>query len=436
MMRSARLRERIEQRAMGLRAAGVGRGDRVAMMSPNRIDWIVTSLAVLFAGGVTVPIYATQAHDQVRHILMHSGAKLLVVDAPALRDALAASGVQLPRTISFDGEGDGTARAVDDVGRLAAAAEPGALDAIAATVAPDDLAVLIYTSGTTGVPKGVMLSHSNIVSNVVDPYPLLEDVVRPGDPVLSVLPYAHIYESTNVFGYFLHEGTIYVNRGIDALLQDLREVRPVLMFGVPRIFERMLAAIRARARAQGGLRARLVPWALDAGRKYMEARGTRRHAGLGCTLGYRIARALVLRKIPTLLGLDRLAWFGSGSAPLHPDTAWTFLGFGVRIVEGYGLTECSPVVTAAHPDRAIVGTVGPPIANVEVKLAADGELLVRGPNVMKGYYHDDAATSAAIVDGWLQTIENDELSPTQKIKRRTVEQRYADLIDGLFSRAA
>ncbi|GAC1536100.1 MAG: AMP-dependent synthetase/ligase [Candidatus Velthaea sp.] len=409
-MRASELSEAIDTRALGLRAAGVGPGDRVALMSPNRVDWIVTNLAILRAGGVTVPIYATQAHDQVAYILTDCAATLLVVDSLATRDALSASGLTLPPVLSFDGAGNESLAALESTGRAARAAEPGTLQAIAAAIKPDDLAMLIYTSGTTGQPKGVMLSHGNISSNAIDSFSLVDTTILPGDAVLSVLPFAHIYESTNMYGYLLSRTVIYVNHKIEAMLDDLRSVKPAALFGVPRIYERMLVAIRSKAKARGGLKAKLIPWALDAGRDYMRLKTANASIAPALRLQYALAHALALKKIRSMLGLENLKLFVSGSAPLHPDTAFTFMAFDCSIMEGYGLTECAPVVTANHPDRTAIGSVGPAIANVEIKLAADGELLVRGPNVMKGYYRDPEATAKVIVDGWFHTGDIAEIA--------------------------
>jgi long-chain acyl-CoA synthetase len=397
------LRERIAATAMGLRQAGIGRGDRVAIMSPNRVDWIVANLAISQAGGIVVPLYATQAFDQVRHILTDSEARLLFVDTATVCETLRSNGISLPPSIAFDSSASDGLAALEAAGRDAAAREPEALASIAAQTQADDLAVLIYTSGTTGQPKGVMLTHGNVASNALDAFAVIEDIMRPGDAVLSILPYAHIYESTNVYGYFLRRSVVYVNTKLDGLLEDLRSVQPVMVLAVPRIFERVIGAVVAKAKKAGGVQARVVPWALAAGREYMRAKVAGKAIGAGPALNYRLAYTLALRRLRPALGLQQLKFFASGSAPLHPDTTLTFLGFGVPIVEGYGLTECSPVVTTNSPGNPRVGTVGPAIRNVEIKLAEDGELLVRGPGVMKGYYRDREATERAITDGWLHT---------------------------------
>ncbi len=390
---------RVRAAALGLRAAGIGDGDRVALMAPNCIDWIVANFAIISAGAVSVPLYASQAHDQVRHILTDSAARLLFVDTAHRRDTLRAAELHLPRTLIFESGSDDLA-ALEATGSTR---EPAQLAAIAGRIDSDDLAVLIYTSGTTGQPKGVMLSHRNIASNAIDAFALIADIIRPGDAILSILPYAHIYESTNLYGYFLRRSVVYVNTKIENLLDDMRSVQPVMVLAVPRIFERVLVGIVAKAKNSGGLKAKIVPWALGVGREYMRARSAGEAVNASLALTYRLAHMLALKHIKPLLGLAQLKFFGSGSAPLHPDTAFTFMGFDVPISEGYGLTECSPVVTVNSPLHPAVGTVGTAIPNVELKLADDGELLVRGPGVMKGYYRDVEATARVLHDGWLHT---------------------------------
>jgi long-chain acyl-CoA synthetase len=382
--------------AATLRARGLVAGDRVALMSPNRVDWILANLGILFAGGVTVPIYPTQALDQVRYILADSGARALFVDTPAVAERLRDAGIGL-EPIVFD------APPAEHDSLAAAIAGGRGLTGPATSVAPEDLAVLIYTSGTTGSPKGVMLSHGNVASNARDAFGLISELLAPGDPVLSVLPYAHIYENTNVFGYLLCGAAIYVNRRIEALLDDLRAVRPVAVFVVPRIFERTYAGIIAKSRAAGGLKAKLVPWALAVGRRYKRAELEGTSAGPVLRAQFALAHALVLSKLRAQLGCDRLRFFVSGSASLHLDIGLSFAAADMTIMEGYGLTECSPVVTVNRHGEEKLGTVGRPIPNVDVRLAEDGEVLVRGPNVMQGYYHRPEETAATIRDGWLAT---------------------------------
>jgi long-chain acyl-CoA synthetase len=265
------------------------------------------------------------------------------------------------------------------------------------------MAVLIYTSGTTGEPKGVMLSHYNLVFTAQASFSSAFSVITPDSDVLSVLPFSHIYEHCILYGYMLSRVRHHISHNVEELLQDLRDVRPITMTAVPRIFERLLTGITAKAKVHGGLQAKLVPWALSVGRDYMTAKMQGSEPGPGLTLQYRIAHALVLKKLRPLLGLDRLQFFVSGSAPLHFDTAMTLLAADIPIVEGYGPTECSPVITVNRFDSNHYGTVGLPIPGVEIKLAQDGEIMARGPNVMMGYYKNEGATREVMQDGWYRT---------------------------------
>jgi long-chain acyl-CoA synthetase len=411
-LRASEVLARADAIAAALRERGLAPGDRVALMSPNRVDWIVANLGILFAGCVSVPIYATQALDQVNYILEDSGARALFVDTPAAATRLRGAAIPL-EPIVFDAPVDvpESLPALIARGRVLHAADPHALERTAAALGPDDLAVLIYTSGTTGTPKGVMLSHRNVASNAWDAFSLIPEVIGPEDPVLSVLPFAHIYESTNMFGYFVRGAAVYVNRRIESLLDDLRSVRPVAVFVVPRIFERTYAGILAKARDAGGLKAKLVPWALGVGMRYKRAELDGVAAPPLLRAAYALAHALVLSKVRGQLGCDRLRFFVSGSASLHLDIALIFAGADMKIMEGYGLTECSPIVTVNRPGAARLGTVGPPIPHVEVRLGADGEILVRGPNVMLGYYHKPDETNEMLRDGWLATGDIGALDP-------------------------
>ncbi|HYL27755.1 MAG TPA: long-chain fatty acid--CoA ligase [Candidatus Nitrosotalea sp.] len=406
---SARLLERVENVACAIRDAGLGAGDRVALISHDCVDWIVCDFATFFAGCVVVPIYPTQALDLTAYILAHSGARLLFVDSAETEQRLRESEATLPRLIRFDEPGAGGLAAFEARGAENRAAHPELPAAYEATLVPDDLAVLIYTSGTTGAPKGVMLSHDNLTFNAAVTLGGGIEGIRPGDDALSVLPYSHIYEHTFIYIYLLARVRYFICHDANELLADLHDVRPLIMTAVPRIFDRVLTGIKGQARAAGGSRAKLVPWALGVACRY----GNAQTFGHGVSLGLRIAHALserlVFSKIRRTLGLDRVKFLTSGSAPLHLDTAMTFLGMGIEIMQGYGLTETSPVVSCNRHSRNEYGTVGRPLAGVEVRIAEDGEVLVRGRNVMQGYYREPEATAAAIAGGWLRTGDIGEI---------------------------
>jgi long-chain acyl-CoA synthetase len=400
---SARLIELVETVACAIRDAGLIAGDRVALISHNCVDWIVCDFATLFAGCVVVPIYPTQALDHTAYILEHSGAKLVFVDSRDTLEHVRASGATLPRVVVFDSDANDGLRAFQKRGAAIRSEHPELPAAYEATLLPDDLAVLIYTSGTTGVPKGVMLSHDNLAFDAQVSLTCGFEGIESGRDVLSVLPYSHIYEHTMIYIYLISKVRYFICHDPNELLADLRDVRPTEMTAVPRIFDRVLAGVEGQALKAGGLQAKLVPWALRIGREYMRAKIFGRRPGPGLTLQYAIAHRLVLGKIRHALGLDRVGFLTSGSAPLHIDTAMTFLSFGVPIMQGYGLTETSPVTSCSRLSRNEYGAVGRAIDGVDLHVAPDGELLVRGRNVMQGYYRDPQATAEAIIDGWLHT---------------------------------
>jgi long-chain acyl-CoA synthetase len=398
---SAQLRARVTALAYALRGAGAKRGDRVAIVSNNCVDWIVADLAIVYAGCVSVPIFATAAADQLRFILEDCEAKLVFVQRQADLERVAAACPSPVPIVHFDGDAPGSLAAFERAGALAQAADPAAVEGWIAAVRPDDLAVLIYTSGTTGDPKGVMLSQNNIGSDSLLALTYAFAMLRPGDTVLSVLPFAHIYEHATVVAYLAAGVSIHVTVP-ERLLDDMRSARPIAGNLVPRIYERVLAGLVGKARAEGGLRAKLVPWALEAGREYMDAIAGGKAPSLGQRLQYRLAHELVLRKIRPALGLDRLVLFTSGSAALHRDLALTFAAADIPICQGYGLTETSPVITTNRLSDNRYGSVGRPLPGVEIRIAADGEIETRGPNVMQGYYHrpDEHPIDK---DGWFAT---------------------------------
>jgi long-chain acyl-CoA synthetase len=400
---SERLLERAQNVACAIRGAGLSAGDRVALISHNCVNWIVADFATLFAGCVVVPIYPTQALDHTAYILEHSGARLVFVDSAATLARLRESGVALPRVVLFDGaDGDGLAVFEAD-GAVVRAAHPELPAAYEATLVPDDLAVLIYTSGTTGAPKGVMLSHDNLAFDAQVSLACGFEGIEGGRDVISVLPYSHIYEHTLIYIYLVAKVRYFICHDPNELLHDLRDVRPAEMTAVPRIFDRVLAGVKGQARGAGGLQARLVPWALAVGRRYMYSKTFGPPPSPWLSLQYAVAKRLVLGKIRNALGLDRVKFLTSGSAPLHLDTAMIFLGLGVPIMQGYGQTETSPVTSVSRLSLNAYGAVGRPITGVDVRIADDGEILVRGRNVMQGYYRDPEATAVAIVGGWLHT---------------------------------
>lgn len=388
--------------AYALRARGIARGDRVAIAAHNRVEWLLADFGILYAGCVVVPLFATTAPDQIVHILTDSEAKLVFTDDAQTAAAIRLAVPHAPPIVTFESEaGDGFAAFLAR-GEALHDADPAQLATFSAGIGLDGMAVLIYTSGTTGTPKGVMLSHRNLVSNVVDAYDPCVSELKAGDTALSVLPFAHIYEHTNALGYLYNHAVHYVTT-LDRLMDDLRALRPSHIAFVPRIFERLLAAIVAKAREAGGLRAKLVPWALEVGTAYERARRDGKTPSAALRARFALAHALVLRKIKPTLGLDRLDYFVSGSAALHRDTALTLASMGIEVMEGYGLSETSPVITVNRPSENLLGSVGKAIRNVEITIAEDGEIFVKGPNVMLGYYHVAPEEQPFTPDGWFKT---------------------------------
>ena len=331
-------------------------------------------------------------------------------DGPQTLARLRESQAPLPRVVVFNSHGEEGLAAFEARGAEVRSTRPQLPATYEAALHPDDLAVLIYTSGTTGPPKGVMLSHDNLAFDARVSLECGFEGIEGGRDVLSVLPYSHIYEHTLIYIYLLAKVRYFICRDPGELLADLKDVRPVEMTSVPRIFDRVLAGVKGQALAAGGLRARLVPWALEAGGSYMSAKVLGAGASAWQSLRFALAKRLVLGKIPPALGLDRVEFLTSGSAPLHSDTAMTFLAMGIPIMQGYGLTETSPVVSVSRLSANEYGAVGRPITGVDVKIAGDGEVLVRGRNVMHGYYRNEEATAAALEDGWLHTGDIGELT--------------------------
>jgi long-chain acyl-CoA synthetase len=382
--------------AHDLRARGIGRGDRVAILANNSVEWLIADFGILYAGCVVVPMFATTADDQIAFILADSEAKVMFVEDETRAEHLRGAIPNAPPLVALT-----TLLLSSSKGHGDNEVDAETLRSYREGIAPDDLAVLIYTSGTTGQPKGVMLSHHNLVADVTSAFDPVDSALHEGEIGLSVLPFAHIYEHTNALGY-LNNGLIHYVTTPEHLLEDMRAIRPAYVAFVPRIFERLIAGIIGSARASGGLKAKLVPWALEVGTAYERAI---RDGGAPPLLRvqHALAKRLVLSKIPATLGLDRLEYFVSGSAPLHRDTALTLAAMGFEVLEGYGLTETSPVVTVNRPADNVLGTVGPVVKNVQIKIAEDGEVLVKGPNVMLGYYHVPREEQPFDADGWFMT---------------------------------
>jgi len=406
--------ERVRHVARGLRLADVLRGDRVAILSENRPEWAIADYACLTAGLTDVPLYPTLPADQIAYILRDSGAVAIFVSNAEQAAKIASIRRELPAlraVISFDDAGAAAGTTLAALEALGANGE--SVDTIAAyrrladQVQPDDLATLIYTSGTTGPPKGVMLTHNNIHSNVAgtrDRIPF-----DGNDVALSFLPLSHIFQRMGDYMMFATGTSIAYAEGLDSVPINMQEVRPTIVLSVPRLYEKMYARILQNALASGAIKRRIFFWARGVAERWADATLAGAKPGWLLSKQYAVARKLVFSKIKERTG-GRLRYFVSGGAPLAPEINRFFYAIGLMILEGYGLTETSPVIAVNTPDAFRIGTVGKPIAGVEITIAADGEILTRGPHVMKGYYNNSAATAEAIdSEGWFRTGDIGEL---------------------------
>jgi long-chain acyl-CoA synthetase len=382
--------QRVSSMARLVRSRGIGKNDRVVLLSESRLEWGMADLAVLSAGGVVVPIYPTIPAGQIAPLLADSGAVAAFVSNASQRAKLEAAGSGLPplRWIhSFD----------DDPWP---AGVTGAVDP-AVPLSPDDLASIIYTSGTTGQPKGVMLTHGNIVSEVLLALQAMQ--LNADDTYLSFLPLSHIFERCSGYYTMLYAGvTVAYAESFDALSRNLREVRPTIVMAVPRLYEKILQKADDRAAGAGFPTGPLWRWARRVAMEWAarHAEGQPVPPLLGAQ--HALASRLVYRKLVEGMG-GRSRLRVSGGAALHRSVALFFYGCGLPIMEGYGLTETSSGISVNRFEKHKVGTVGPLFRGVEAKTAADGELLVRGPVVMKGYWRNPEATAAAFEDGWFRT---------------------------------
>jgi long-chain acyl-CoA synthetase len=405
--------ERVRDLSLGFRALGMEAGDRLAIVSESRPEWVLCDMAALTAGAVTVPIYPTLSASQARYILQDSGSKIAVVSTREQLDKVQQVRHLLPSLESVVVMDPQVARGIASVlgldevtqrGHERMTAEWGGGKAFkddAKRVTPDQLATIIYTSGTTGDPKGVMLSHANLVSNMLAGASVLD--VGQSDEALSFLPLSHSFERMVSFVYLFTGVSMIFAETMETIARDIGLVRPTVLTGVPRVYEKLRARILEKGRAGSPIKARLFQWAVGVGqaRAAAELRGKR--PGALTAIQSRLADRLVFSKIRAGIG-GRLRFAVSGSAPLSPAVHEFFHGVGLPIVEGYGLTETAPILTVNPPAAPRVGTVGRAIPGVELRIASDGEILARGPNIMAGYYNKPDATAEILAgDGWLHT---------------------------------
>ena len=410
------VREIVRPLAMGLVELGVRKGDRVSILGNTRPEWTYFDFAALSIGATVVPIYQTNSPEECRYVLDNSDSKVVVVeDAEQLekvrqvRDRLP----QLEQIVLMTGSAK-DALSVEDLAAKAAGADAAAWERLYSAVTPEDICTFIYTSGTTGPPKGCIISHGNYraMLDMVNGVSVIEDE----DVAYLYLPLAHSFALLIQFGTFdLGTTLAYWERDPLKILPNLAELKPSYFPSVPRIFEKIYTAATSAIEKEGGLKKKVFDWAIKVGAKMREVERSGRKPGFLLQRQYAFADKQVLSKIRNLFG-GRIRLAVSGAAPINPEILRFFDAAGVLVLEGWGMTETSTAATISTPDDFKVGTIGKPFPGCEVKIADDGEILVKGPNVFQGYHKNPEATAETIVDGWLHTGDIGEVEPDGFIK--------------------
>jgi len=406
---SARMVERAEDIALGLYSLGMRKGDKAAIIAPNSPEWTLTDAGCQFGGFVDVPIYTTLAPHSVRYIIDDSETKVIFVNdmaayeriAPAISDCCT-----LEHVVFYDADASGDGRSVtlaelESAGAALRSSHPELSDELRNAVLPNDIATLIYTSGTTGEPKGVMLSHINLISNVID---ASEKYAFSGrDVSLSVLPLSHVFERTGMYVYIMSGMAVHYAESIDKVPDNLREIQPTIFIGVPRIFEKVYEKARHTASRSSLIREKIFDWAIEVAKEFAVYKEKNLPVPVSLAAKHSLADKIIFVKLREFFG-GRLRFCITGGAALSDEIYLIFTGAGISIMQGYGLTETSPVISSNNPIDVRVGTVGKPIRNVEVRIADDGEIETRGPGVMLGYYNKAGATHEVFTeDGWFRT---------------------------------
>ena len=400
------VKDQVIHTAMGLRELGMGKGDKMILLADNSPSWVISDLACICLGGITVPIYTSLDPEQIKYIIDDSDAKFVLCSSQALWEKVAAVKKDLSKVeqfVLFEGqapEGVHTRDELMEMGKKAILQSPGLFEETAGGLKADDTASVIYTSGTTGLPKGVLLTHGNFVSNVTSVSTILEFSIK--DSVLSFLPLSHVLERMVTFTYFYKGCSICYAESIETVGENLLEIRPQIMVSVPRVFEKIYAKVIDNVLTSSPLKRKIFFWAVGIGKEF--GKRTLENQPISGWLKFRrnLAHKLVYSKIIEKTG-GRVRFFVSGGAALSRDIAEFFYAMGLVVLEGYGLTETSPVISVNTFENLRFGTVGKMLPGVEVKIAGDGEIMCKGPNIMKGYYKKDLATREAMDGEWFKT---------------------------------
>jgi len=408
---ASELYRRVGRLQLEFKEAGVKAGDRLALLSENRWEWAVADFAMMSAGLINVPIYSTLTAEQIEYLLQHSECKVAMVSSQEQLAKIQQIWEKLPKlegVITFDKVESDDERIVD-IGKLIgddplSAEQTEAFEASISSVEPGDLASLIYTSGTTGAPKGVMLTHGSLAASTRD-CPI---EIFASDVCLSFLPLCHVAERVADYVYFFNGATVAYAESLETVPDNMREVQPTATIGVPRFFEKVHEKVMAAIEAAPPIRQKLFHWAIAVGSRATPYILRGEEPPLGIRLQRALADKIVLSKLRGRLG-GRFRMLFSGAAPLGKHLAEFFHAAGLPIYEAYGLTETSALISANTPEAVKLGTVGKPMRGLEVRIAPDGEILVRGPGVMSGYYKEPEKTAEVIKDGWFSTGDIGEL---------------------------
>lgn len=413
--------------ARALLALGLQRGERCAIMSPNCPEWVYADIGTMAAGGISVPVYHTEGLPAIVQLLNDSGSRFLFLHSPVVAADLTPFLAELPsleRIILLEGRLDHPHFLSLETFLAGGTSVPlERFEAALAAAQGEEIATLVYTSGTTGQPKGAMLSHRNILSNIDAARQLFD--IGPDDVCLSFLPLSHVFERMAGYYFMLHQGAVIAYaENFDSVPANLQEVRPTILISVPRLYEKLYARVMERGLSGPWLKKQIFFAAVKVGRTWVHARVGGGKIGRGLTLALALSRHLVFDKLRQPLG-GRLRFFVSGGAPLAREIAEFFLAADLPIYEGYGLTETSPVLAANRPGAHRPGTVGPAMPGTELRIAADGEILARGPGVFQGYWNRPELTAQVFSDGWFCTGDIGEIDADGYL---TITDRKKDLL--------